>query len=632
MKISLSIIFVLFVVSVSAQTRSDSLEYVLTDNNFNKLNSRFDKQLNTYSLNTFLSVQQKFDDVFFTLGENYNSTVIKSTDRSQRDEQRFSFTGGYTFSPKMNIGFGVHNNIYSNNRRIEINEASNSDITIQPQYKPHPQIFLTPFFGYSNNRQVGENDYGYLYGGEGLVNNLAVSDFNIYGEVKFKNEDIFPRNNKNRYLNFLLTNSFSPDVNNSINFVYQLNRKDFYYEADSLTSRYYNIANNIQSRVETNYTMQDRLQYNQFLGLFYFDLLGKIVWRKVDRDTRYKNFENISSSIFDTRIEELKFELESTTSYTSDSFTGSIRFMLSERDEKNIVKTIENVSDIFYDQRTAQENRKNNNSQRASLSISGLYNITKKDMLSFSLFQNKLRYDTPSDDNYDDRDEILSMARIRYLRIFNPLFEGFLTAEATFNHTVYIFSEKSSNNNLNRIIRLSAGGTYHGKNVSSLNTFDVSANYTVYDFEDLNPNYRSFSFRQYTATDSTTIRLTKKLNLNLYGYLKLSEQGDFKWNSFTIRPTRYLKEIFAEPKLSVRYYDIILASGIRFFSLLTFNYEKKQKVLDTEYVSTGPVAEVMVDLKDRLLIKLYGWYEFIRLTGNNKKEQTNFSLQMFWNF
>ena len=632
MKKYLLIIFVFIAYLAFGQIRSDSLEYVLTESAFNRLNSRFDKQLNTYSLNTFLFVQQKFENVFFTLGEQYNSTLIKSTDRSQRDEQRFSLTAGYEFTPNFNIGFGAHNNIYSNNRRIEINEASNSDITILPQYKPHPKIIITPFFGYSNNRQIGENDYGYLYGSEGLINNLDISDFIIYSEIKFKNEDVFPRSNKNRYANFLLTNNFSPDVNNVINIVYQLNRKDFYYQADSLTSKYYDITNNIQSRNETNYVLQDRLQYNEFLGIFYLDLLGKVGWRKIDRDTRYKNFENISTAIFDTRIEELKFEFESIASYNSESFSGALRFILSERDEKNIAKDISEVSDVFYEQRNDQEKRKNNNSVRASLSLSGLYKITKNDILSFSLFQNKLKYDTPSADNFDDRDELLSIAGIRYTRVFSPFFESFITAEGTFNHTVYVFAEKSSNNNLNRTIRLTAGGIYRGKNISSLNLFEVSANYTVYDFEDLNPNYKSFSFRQYTATDSTTIKLTKKLNLNLYGYIKLSEQGDFKWSAFTIRPTRYLKEIFAEPKLSVRYNDIILASGVRFFSLLTFNYKKTEKILDTEYVSSGPVAEIIVSARNNLLVKLYGWYEFIRLTGNNKKEQTNFSLQVFWNF
>jgi len=628
----LLIIFVFIAYLASGQIRSDSLEYALTESAFNRLNSRFDKQLNTYSLNTLLFVQQKFENVFFTLGEQYNSTLIKSTDRSQRDEQRFSLTAGYEFTPNFNIGFGAHNNIYSNNRRIEINEASNSDITILPQYKPHPKIIITPFFGYSNNRQIGENDYGYLYGGEGLINNLDISDFIIYSEIKFKNEDVFPRSNKNRYANFLLTNNFSPDVNNVINIVYQLNRKDFYYQADSLTSKYYDITNNIQSRNETNYVLQDRLQYNEFLGIFYLDLLGKVGWRKIDRDTRYKNFENISTAIFDTRIEELKFEFESVASYNSESFSGALRFILSERDEKNIAKDISEVSDVFYEQRNDQEKRKNNNSVRASLSLSGLYKISKNDLLFFSLFQNKLKYDTPSAENFDDRDELLSIAGIRYTHLFSPFFESFLTAEGTFNHTVYVFAEKSSNNNLNRTIRLTAGGIYRGKNISSLNLFEVSANYTVYDFEDLNPNYKSFSFRQYTATDSTTIKLTKKLNLNLYGYIKLSEQGDFKWNAFTIRPTRYLKEIFAEPKLSVRYNDIMLASGVRFFSLLTFNYKKTEKILDTEYVSSGPVAEIIVSARNNLFVKLYGWYEFIRLTGNNKKEQTNFSLQVFWNF
>lgn len=632
MKKYLLIIFVFIAYLASGQIRSDSLEYALTESAFNRLNSRFDKQLNTYSLNTFLFVQQKFENVFFTLGEQYNSTLIKSTDRSQRDEQRFSLTAGYEFTPNFNIGFGAHNNIYSNNRRIEINEASNSDITILPQYKPHPKIIITPFFGYSNNRQIGENDYGYLYGGEGLINNLDISDFIIYSEIKFKNEDVFPRSNKNRYANFLLTNNFSPDVNNVINIVYQLNRKDFYYQADSLTSKYYDITNNIQSRNETNYVLQDRLQYNEFLGIFYLDLLGKVGWRKIDRDTRYKNFENISTAIFDTRIEELKFEFESVASYNSESFSGALRFILSERDEKNIAKDISEVSDVFYEQRNDQEKRKNNNSVRASLSLSGLYKISKNDLLFFSLFQNKLKYDTPSAENFDDRDELLSIAGIRYTHLFSPFFESFLTAEGTFNHTVYVFAEKSSNNNLNRTIRLTAGGIYRGKNISSLNLFEVSANYTVYDFEDLNPNYKSFSFRQYTATDSTTIKLTKKLNLNLYGYIKLSEQGDFKWNAFTIRPTRYLKEIFAEPKLSVRYNDIMLASGVRFFSLLTFNYKKTEKILDTEYVSSGPVAEIIVSARNNLFVKLYGWYEFIRLTGNNKKEQTNFSLQVFWNF
>ena len=78
------------------------------------------------------------------------------------------------------------------------------------------------------------------------------------------------------------------------------------------------------------------------------------------------------------------------------------------------------------------------------------------------------------------------------------------------NHIVYIYAEESANNNINRILRLSTGGTYSGANVSSTNSFEVSANYTVYDFEDLVPNYQSYSFRQFTAMDSSQNKIRQQ--------------------------------------------------------------------------------------------------------------------------
>ena len=133
---------------------------------------------------------------------------------------------------------------------------------------------------------------------------------------------------------------------------------------------------------------------------------------------------------------------------------------------------------------------------------------------------------------------MLSIIRFRYSKLLTSYFTGFVNAEATFGHTVYLFASRSSNNNQSRIIRLRAGGDYLGSLVKSFNSFEVSANYTVYDFEDVTTNYQSYSFRQFTAIDSTTIVLTNDVSLFAYGYLKLSEVGDFRWDNFTARPTR----------------------------------------------------------------------------------------------
>jgi hypothetical protein len=252
--------------------------------------------------------------------------------------------------------------------------------------------------------------------------------------------------------------------------------------------------------------------------------------------------------------------------------------------------------------------------------------------LSFNLLQNKLKYDTQSLVNFDDRDELLSILRLRYSRQFTPFFLGFIYAEGTINHIVYLFSQKSSNNNINRIIRLQAGGNYSGKNISMLNSFEVSANYTVYDFEDLNPNSRSYSFRQFTALDSTRIVMSRILYFQLYGYVKLSEQGDFKWSSFSIRPARYLQEIYCEPKITFKYYDLFYSLGMRYFSLNNYNYKGKEKIKNSEYYSFGPVIDIFLSMNRRLYLKIYGWYEFITTGGELKREQANLSFAMNWNF
>jgi hypothetical protein len=118
----------------------------------------------------------------------------------------------------------------------------------------------------------------------------------------------------------------------------------------------------------------------------------------------------------------------------------------------------------------------------------------------------------------------------------------------------------------------------------------------------------------------------------LYGYLKLSEQGNFKWTSFSSRPTRFLEEIYAEPRLQVDFHGLVMSLGLRYFSLKTFNYNVKNRVIDTEYLSRGPLMEISMLIKDILYLRLYGWYEFILVDNDQEREQANLTMQINWNF
>ncbi len=632
-------IFVSFFISKNnAQVLSDSLEYIVVENPLNKLSTKFDKQLNTYILNSDIFYNKSFGNFSFKVSEDYNSTFIKSANKSIKDEHFFSMTSAYMLKPYLNIGFSALNNILSDNRKIEINQASESNVVLFSQFIPEEKIYVTPYIGYTNNRQVGENDYGYIYGFEGLVNQLQISNMDITSQLKLKNEDITPRKNVDRYFNLYVTNNFDQDVLNSINFRFSQNRRDFYYKADQLTAEFFNITNNIQNRVETNYFLSDHLNYNNIMNNVTMDLSGGVNLRNIDRNTRYRSAAIAVSpsfdtkSIFDTRIDELKIDLESIINYRTENFNSALRLNYSERDEKHITKNFPGIDNVFYEERSDQETQKNNTSVRASLSFSGNLFLSQSDRLSFSFFQNKLRYDTPSPVNFDDRDEILSIIRLKYSKMLTPFFEAFLSAEGTLNHIVYIYSEKSSNNNINRIIKLSAGGNYYGKNFASQNDFEVSANYTVYDFEDINPTYRSFSFRQFTATDSSSIKLNNRFGISFFGYIKLSEQGDLKWASFSSKPNRFLTEIFAEPKFRFNYYPFQLSAGLRYFTINTYNYDGMIRIIDSKYLSLGPVSEILLNLNKTLYLRVYGWYEFITINSQLNRQQANLSMEINWNF
>ncbi len=225
---------------------------------------------------------------------------------------------------------------------------------------------------------------------------------------------------------------------------------------------------------------------------------------------------------------------------------------------------------------------------------------------------------------------MLSIFRVSYFKKFNHIFDYFLHLEGSINHLVYIFAERSSNNNVRRIIKLLTGGKYRTSKVYSKNTFEVSANYTSYDFEDINPNIRSFSFRQLGARDSSSIKLFNKIHFNFSGYVKLSEQGDFVWSNFSNSPDRFLAEYYAEPTFNLKSDEMEFGVGLRFFSLMTFGYNKNgYKFLTNEYTSIGPITTFVLRMPN-LDLYLHGWYEFINNEKNITRELANVTLSMNW--
>ncbi len=624
------LLFILSTSTVFGQATGDSLSFVLSNYSDNALFNYFDKQLNTYHLSNRFEYSQNFGKFNVGIKERFNSAVIKSRTLNIRDEINLSMITEYNYINSLKFGFLTTSDIFTDDRSLALNESTQNLITVYSKYSPMKTLKIIPFAGFIENKQIGTTNSGFIYGGEALLDDLKGDIFSIYSSFKFQNEDISPRKNMLRYFNVRIENDLDQTFSNLFTGGYSEKKRDFYFEADSLTENYFEVTKNIQSRTENNYYLQNNIVYSAPGSNLAFDITGTINFRKVERETRYKNQYTVNQVNFDSNIEEFRYELEANATYITKPLKLIFRSSIGEREELHDIERLDGINDIIFEDRQNLEKKKNNRSQVLMASITGTAEISRKDQIGFSLFQRKLSYNTPSDENFDDRDELLSIMRLSYNRKITPYFNWFMNLEGSFNHLVYIFSERSANNSKRRTLKLSSGGRYNTEKVSSLNEAIVSANYTTYDFEELRPNLKSFSFRQFTVRDSSYIDIYNKTGMLIEGYIKLSEQGDFYWNNFSSTPQRYIEELYFEPKLVKTYNNISFSSGLRIFRLFTFKHiDNETRELDTKYSSIGPVADISVMLSS-LRLKIYGWYEFINTEAGKELENVNLIMRLNW--
>ena len=135
---------------------------------------------------------------------------------------------------------------------------------------------------------------------------------------------------------------------------------------------------------------------------------------------------------------------------------------------------------------------------------------------------------------FDDRDELRINSRVLYSHMFNELFALDLLASVNLYHMVYIFGERSADNNWNRIFRLKP--SLRWKPSASLvvhQSFEVLSNYVDYDFENKSPSTRSFVFRKFALEDSLQWKLLPHTFLSLDYKLQLEENGQLSWSDWT---------------------------------------------------------------------------------------------------
>jgi len=597
----------------------------------------FDKNLSTYQWNAIVNFKAFVGPLHVDLDEQYRSEIIPAPQKLVRDEQAFSLGLKQPIGERFALLVRANNFVLSDDRRItdgqrqSLTTASSNAALGGVEFMVLPSLFIESAVGMRFDNQTGIRDRGlsYVLG----VNTTGV-EFEGYRTTvggRFQQDRVQPRTLERRSLLLNIEKVFFEGTRDTLGVEYSSHQRDFYFAADSATQALFNVSNNIERRREEVITVSNLLEYSVSKRMS-LSLYGNLAARDISRRYRYRPLTTIQSqTLLNSIIDEFRIGGVARLKYeVVEGVTSAVQFLFSERDENHTVERDDRIA-AEVQQRRSEEAKKDNISRRSTLAGSLDARISSSDTIRFSGSASILRYDTPHLENVEDRDELWYSLNLTTLHRLNRFIHLKVAADVNLAHLVYLFAERSGSNAWNRVIRLAPTVEYVPSGAfSTTNTFEVMANYTVYDFEG-SPfvQVTSFSFRQFALVDSTRWRLSPRLAWEGFAHVRLYQRGELRWDEFRERPLNYYEdktfiariEYTPEPRL-------LLSIGLRYFSQMRFTYSAGARVFDSVLRSIGPVGRITWEVGEQSQLIIHGWRE--RQTQNNAPSRsfTNMTLSL----
>lgn len=633
MKAGIIFIYIIFLFSsvslVAAEP--DSLAQVIEVNQ-PLFYTQYDKQLVTHLFTNKLIYKGTFSSIDLAVKNVFTSTITEVSSKFIKDEEESEVSGEYFLNNLFIPGITVTRIAQNDNRSVELNSSSLNRYTFHVGMKPAGNLTIRSFAGYSGHKQLNEQNNGMYYGTEALLPETFYENIRTEGLIILSNEDIMPRRNLSRIARLSAVNLFPEEIVLGLGADYSNQRRDFYLNADPALQPLFGITRNIQTRNEIKSEFRGFVQTGSLFPNLKAEGDFRLQYRMVDRDYRYKPPVFSSSSGLGSELSAFRFDGSGSASLNIYPFLIRVRGSISQQEEKNSLRNESSVDEFLLQQLNEKEQEKNFSASRISFGTSFSWFIGSGELLQFDVSQQKLTYDTPALLNYDDRDEMMSIMRVSYENRSSAEFQWSVGAEGYLSRNVYLFAQRSANNSKNRFLKYFAGNFLQFPWLASKNYAEVSALYTVYDYEDLLPNYRSLSFRQFLLTDSTSIPLTAAISLQTDISIKLAEQGLLYWDEFSTLPERYVTEFLFSPKIGYTFFDLKILAGFRFLTISLFRYEKGEKSLSEEYRSRGPVVSVLYSRGEKYLAWFSIYQEYQMSNSSQGRQNSNINMAVQWFF
>jgi len=590
----------------------------------------FEKNINTYSWTFNGSFALNAFGWRLTGEERYLTTVIASDQDRIKDDQTLGFELAKPLSESIELYTQLNSFIFSDTRTQGLNKLSSNKFAGGFRWAADEVLTFTPGIGYSFDNQQSILDRGMLYKAAAELNGYRLGNNVVFGMASFLKEDLSPREQNEQSALIRLGSIFGDRSSNQATIAYRNFSRDFYILSDTVSAMNGAVEFPIETRTEFNYMVSDELRYSIAEPLS-FGLSANVTQRNVDR-VQKRRVVRPDNPAFDTNVDEFRANAGFDIAYRRESESlWKLRFDISERAETHALENLEWAAPEAFNRQKKLEEQKNNTISQTQFALQLTQRIGDYDTATVTGTAMKMQYDTPSEENNDDRDEVFFLTGVRWTHRFSPSLQATLQGDATLRHTVYLFSERSANNTWNRIFRIAPSTRYQaGRAFSTVNACEVLANYTVYDFESVYPDVRSFSFRQLTLSDSTTVRLGVTTSVTARLQVRMYERGELKWDEFKVRPTAFFDERTYVVFLSYEKFDKLLSAGFRMFEQTRYSYSGLDKAKTGILTSFGPTCRIEFRWRESLGMLIDGWYQITRDTGAETRTSPSVFIQLLY--
>lgn len=506
------------------------------------------------------------------LKDRYQSNLLIPAEgrKKWKDEHFLDGMMYWDFNP---LKTGLYlNSWYQSNKQVSLNsQFANHRMGIFLQETVLKYVRLSPYLGYQYAKNRRHIDWGWDTGMRLKLNNYRFSNYT--SDLQFSTDyDVYPtRQNKEYDVVSHLSARFSKFSSDSL-----------YSHWNDLTKQYY-VADSIEQVTIRDRGLTNKLFYN-------LNSMNHLLFQTKLQLRHISYFNGRKILLFENYLRYL---------HTGRKWNFLFTFQTSDETQDN--------AGTFTDSRTRQ----------SAFNANATYRPNGKHQFFLSAAYVKLQYDTPdSIVNNDDRDEQRFVLTFRYRWKISPVLTlDFLTYAYLF-HQIYIYKERSLNNNWNRIYKLHPRVHYHWGPISNRLNAEVLANYTVYDFDYLTSDPRSFVFRKFTLSDSLVLHYLTHQYIGGFYRIELEDKGSFFAKEFAQQVLQSYRS---------RFFTIFLRNThFLFFNLdIGYTYYRRKewryvplKTLNRTLTNQGPYFELSYSILPRILFSANA--SFLNLDDSRK--------------